>query len=117
MPSIVYLPINAAMPDLVKIGKTDSEDPQVPIDQLYNTSVPVPFECVLAVRVDEPDQVEQGLHWAFLPDRFNPRRGFFKIDPEQAVAVLKPVSGDESRLSSMRPTARSPLPSETLPTH
>ena len=82
------------MPGLVKIGKTNNDNPQVRIDQLYNTSVPVPFECVLAVRVDQPNEVEEGLHRAFHPDRFNPKREFFKIDPEQAVAVLNLIPGD-----------------------
>ena len=95
MTGIVYLLTNEAMPGLVKIGKTDADDPQVRMDQLYNTSVPVPFECVLAKRVDDQDAVEKALHKAFGPDRFNPKREFFKIDTEQAVAVLSVVAGED----------------------
>ena len=74
---IVYLLINEAMPGLVKIGKTTRNDPQLRVDELYNSSVPVPFECVLAMRVDDPSSVELALHTAFGPQRVNPRREFF----------------------------------------
>ena len=56
---IVYLLINEAMPGFVKIGKTTRSDPQVRIDELYNSSVPVPFECVLAVKVENPTGLEK----------------------------------------------------------
>ena len=92
---IVYLLINEAMPGLVKIGKTTRNDPQLRVDELYNASVPVPFECVLAMRVDDPSSVELALHTAFGPQRVNPRREFFKIDPEQAVAILRIIGSED----------------------
>ena len=61
---IIYLLTNEAMPGFVKIGKTTRKDPQVRIDELNNTSVPVPFECVLAVRVETPAGIEDALHKA-----------------------------------------------------
>ena len=95
MSGIVYLLTNEAMPGLVKIGKTTGDDPQVRMDQLYNTSVPVPFECALAVRVEEPSELEKALHKAFGPDRVNPKREFFKIDIEQAAALLRVVGKED----------------------
>ena len=92
---IVYLLINEAMPSLVKIGKTTRNDPQLRVDELYNSSVPVPFECVLAMRVDDPSSVEFALHTAFGPQRVNPRREFFKIDPEQAVVILRIIGSED----------------------
>ena len=47
---IVYLLKIEAMPSLVKIGKTIRSDTQLRVDEFYNSSVPVPFECVLASR-------------------------------------------------------------------
>ena len=91
---IVYLLKNEAMPGLVKIGKTTRNDPQLRVDELYNSSVPVPFECVLAMRVDDPSSVELALHTAFGPQRVNLKREFFKIDAEQAVAILR-IMGSE----------------------
>ncbi len=86
---IVYLLINEAMPGFVKIGKTTRSDPQVRIDELYNTSVPVPFECVLAVWVENPAELEGALHKAFASNRINPSREFFQIEPEYPMAILK----------------------------
>ncbi len=86
---IVYLLINEAMPDFVKIGKTTRSDPQVRIDELYNTSVPVPFECVLAVKVKNPTGLEKALHKAFASNRINPNREFFQIEAEQPAAILE----------------------------
>ena len=77
------------MPGLVKIGKTTNEDPKVRMSSLYSTGVPVPFECALAMKVKDSTSVERALHIAFGPNRVNPRREFFRIDPEQSVAVLK----------------------------
>ena len=86
---IVYALTNAAMPGLVKIGKTTQEDVSIRMNQLYSTGVPVPFECAYAVQVDDCHKVESALHVAFGPYRINPNREFFKIDEEQAISILK----------------------------
>jgi hypothetical protein len=86
---IVYLITNPAMPGLVKIGITTQDDVQVRLAQLYTTSVPVPFECAYASRVNDPDKVEKALHTAFGPSRINPKREYFKIDVVQALSILK----------------------------
>jgi T5orf172 domain. len=87
--SIVYVLTNPAMPGLVKIGHTGQEDTAVRLAQLYSTGVPVPFELRYACRVQNPDEVEFALHTAFGPQRVNPRREYFRIDPEQAIAILR----------------------------
>ncbi|KAF3980699.1 MAG: GIY-YIG nuclease family protein [Methylococcales symbiont of Iophon sp. n. MRB-2018] len=86
---IVYVLSNSAMPDIVKIGKTTQADVKKRMRQLYTTGVPVPFECVFAIEVTDCSKVESGLHIAFGPNRINPNREFFKIDSEQAIAILK----------------------------
>jgi hypothetical protein len=92
---IVYVLTNPAMPGLAKIGKTTQADVMVRMNQLYTTGVPVPFECVYAVEVKDCSRVESALHIAFGPSRINPSREFFKIDTEQAIAVLKLLEGVE----------------------
>ena len=89
MSGIVYLLTNPAMPGLVKIGKTTRDDPQVRMGDLYTTGVPLPFDCELAMEVDDETAVEVAFHQAFEPDRINPRREFFKIDVSQAEALLR----------------------------
>lgn len=103
MSGIVYLVVNEAMPGLVKIGKTSNADPQVRIDSLYkgNTSVPTPFECKLAMRVEKPDEVERALHTAFEPERVNPNREFFKVDVGRVQPLLK-LLGNEDVTPSVR---------------
>jgi hypothetical protein len=73
----------------VKIGRTSQEEVGTRLAQLYTTGVPVPFELKYACRVPNSDEVESALHIAFGPQRINPRREFFRIEPEQAIAILK----------------------------
>ena len=87
--SIVYVLSNAAMPDLVKIGMTASEDAEARLAQLYTTGVPFPFKLEFACRVANPDGVERALHTASAPNRVNSKREFFSIDAGQAIAILK----------------------------
>jgi hypothetical protein len=87
--SIVYVLTNPAMPGLVKIGRTSHDDASIRIAQLYSTGVPVPFTIEFAGRVPNAEEVEKALHTAFAPNRVNPKREFFRIDPEQAIAILK----------------------------
>lgn len=86
---VVYVLTNPAMPGFVKIGMTELSDVTGRLAQLYTTGVPFPFELVYACKVPNADEVEKALHRAFSPSRSNPKREFFNIDPQQAVAILK----------------------------
>lgn len=86
---IVYVLSNPAMPGLVKIGYTTQSDANTRIGQLYGTGVPVPFQLDFACKVPNAEEVERALHIAFAPQRINPKREFFRIDPGQAIAILK----------------------------
>lgn len=92
---IVYVLTNPGMPNLVKIGKTTRSDVTARMNELYSSGVPYPYECEYAVEVDDCTAVEKALHTAFQPNRVNPRREFFNIDPEQALAILKIVGGND----------------------
>lgn len=93
--SIVYVLTNPAMPGLVKIGWTASEDAAVRIAQLYSTGVPFPFKREFACRVQNAEEVERAMHRAFAPNRVNPKREFFSIEPDQAIAILKLLHVEE----------------------
>mgnify|MGYP001166814577 FL=1 len=88
MSEIVYILQNPFMPDIVKIGRTDRalEDR---MRELYNTSVPVPFECYFAVELDDSKDIENLLHQAFDDLRVNNSREFFKLSPENARVLLE----------------------------
>jgi hypothetical protein len=85
---VVYILTNPAMPGFVKIGKT-TNDIHDRLHDLYTTGVPLPFDCLYACEVDDCGLVENSLHKAFYPNRTNPKREFFEIDPEQAIVILK----------------------------
>jgi T5orf172 domain-containing protein len=85
---IVYVLTNSSMPGLVKIGKTSQDETESRVAQLYTTGVPVPFDIEYACEVSDADAVESALHQAFDPNRINPRREFFQIEPDQAIAIL-----------------------------
>ena len=87
--SFVYVLTNSAMPGLVKIGRTDGDDVSTRASQLYSTGVPFPFDLQFVCKVGNADEVESALHQAFGPSRVNPKREFFKIEPIQAIAILK----------------------------
>lgn len=88
---IVYLLTNPVMPGLVKIGMTAQEDIDKRMKELYTTGVPVPFECQFACKVKKSDcvKIEKALHTAFEPQRINANREFFRIQVEQARAILE----------------------------
>lgn len=88
---IVYLLTNPVMPGLVKIGMTTQEDIDKRMRELYTTGVPVPFECKFACKVKKRDcvKIEKALHKAFDPQRINQNREFFRINVEQAQAILE----------------------------
>ena len=88
---IVYLLTNPVMPGLVKIGMTAQKDIEKRMRELYTTGVPVPFECQFACKVKKGDcgKIEKALHAAFAPQRVNANREFFRIQVEQAKAILE----------------------------
>lgn len=89
MKGLVYLLTNPAMPGIVKIGLTTRGDMSRRLNELFTTGVPVPFDCVFACEVDNCGEVERALHIAFGPNRIHPKREFFKLEPEQPLAILK----------------------------
>lgn len=84
---IVYVLINEAMPGYTKIGRTDSLEQR--IRSLDNTSVPLPFECFYAARVNDAVFVEKQLHAAFADIRVRKNREYFEVAPERVVAALR----------------------------
>jgi hypothetical protein len=89
MLEVLYVLTNVAMPGLVNIGRTAADDVATRLGQLYSTGVPFPFDLNFACSMPNSTEVEKALNIAFAPYRINARRGFFKIEAEQAIAILK----------------------------
>ncbi len=91
MTGIVYCLENPAMPDLVKIGMTT--DLERRLRDLDGTNVPVPFECVMAVEVDDPRTAERLLHEVFDAQRVRKSREFFRVGSQHVVAAMRLTGG------------------------
>ena len=90
MSGFVYVLTNPTIPDLVKIGKTINLEERVR-SLSSHSGVPVPFEVYYSCEVSDPDKVEKHLHDGFGDHRVNPKREFFRINPERVVSILKLV--------------------------
>ena len=91
---IVYVLVNPAFEGYVKIGRTD-KDLKKRLKELDTTSVPLPFRCVFAIKVDDSAEVERLIHQAFADVRVRPRREFFEINPQRVIAALRLTSAEE----------------------
>lgn len=88
MPDKIYVLTNAAMPGIVKVGFTAQDDVETRLTQLSShAGVPLPFECYFAAEVQPGDglRIEKTLHQLFGEYRVNPKREFFRVDPEKIV--------------------------------
>lgn len=82
------------MPGIIKIGKTENSVSQR-MSELFNTSVPLPFECYYAARVNDNATVEKSFHKAFEDFRVNSSREFFKMDPYKAKIILQLLAQED----------------------
>lgn len=88
---IIYILLNEAMPGYLKIGRT--KDLVARVAALSNsTALPLPFTCAYAAKVADAAFVEQQLHIAFAPHRVSPKREFFRLPLESAIAAIRMVS-------------------------
>ena len=88
MADIVYVLTNEAMPSLIKIGLT-AESVESRLTALSShTGVPLAFECYFAAEVKNGVRIEKTLHQLFAEYRINPRREFFRLDPEKVVLAI-----------------------------
>lgn len=66
---------------------------------LDNTSVPLPFECVFAIEVENLD-TEKLVHDAFADARVRRNREFFEISPERVASALRLTGGNQVSLAA-----------------
>ena len=88
MAEIIYVLTNEAMPGLVKIGLT-TDDVSTRVAALSSaTGVPLPFECYFAAEVNDCGKLEKILHQLFSENRVNPKREFFRVEPERVILAI-----------------------------
>jgi hypothetical protein len=106
MSEFVYVLTNEAMPDMVKIGRTN--DLAGRLRELYKSGVPLPFVCHYAAEVEDTAaaiDIERKLHNLFDEDRVNRKREFFRVAPER-VAMALSIGGFKEATVSLEETAR-----------
>lgn len=87
---IVYILINEAMPDYIKIGRTT--DLEQRLRSLYRTPVPLPFEVFYACSVSDSAEIERWLFEIFDDRRVSKEREFFRVAPERVATALRRVA-------------------------
>lgn len=92
--NIVYVLTNDSIPDMVKIGFTDTTVEQRMRD-LFQTGVPTPFKCYCAYSFEEGKLIERKLHEWLRGCRVYAKREFFEIDPEAVRTMLMGLNGKE----------------------
>ena len=89
----VYIISNPVFKEgIVKIGMTTHKDYTKRIKQLYNTSVPTPFNVEFIIPHKYPQQFEKFLHNKFKKYRVSTKREFFLIEREVLEKELKLLS-------------------------
>jgi T5orf172 domain len=88
MPEMVYVLTNEVMPGLVKIGLTQDSVESRLTQLSSHTGVPLAFECYFAAEVKDGSRIERILHQLFAEYRVNPKREFFRLDPEKVVLAI-----------------------------
>lgn len=84
----VYVLSNAAMPGIVKVGRTKNlaEDCA---KKLHGTGVPLAFEIEFRAATTYSKAVEQKSHAILAQSRIAPNREFFRIAPAEAIDAVK----------------------------
>lgn len=84
----VYVLTNPAMPEIVKIGRTN-RSVEARAEELWTTGVPAPFEVYCEVKFPDCHLAEAIAHREFDEFRFSKSREFFSTEPRRVLNFLK----------------------------
>ena len=87
----LYVITSPSLPRLTKIGCTRRLNPSIRIKELSSSSLPEPFHAHCFVFSDDCFELENNIHKYFDKERVNPDREFFRIEPKEAIDVLKEI--------------------------
>ena len=87
----LYVITSPSLPGLVKLGATRRLNPTIRVKELSSSSLPEPFHAHCFVFSDDCFELENNIHKYFDKERVNPDREFFRIDPKEAIDVLKEI--------------------------
>lgn len=87
----LYVITSPSLPNLTKIGCTRRLNPSIRVKELSSSSLPEPFHAHCFVFSDDCFELENNIHKYFDKERVNPDREFFRIEPKEAIDVLKEI--------------------------
>lgn len=87
----LYVISSPSLPGLVKLGCTRRLNPALRVRELSSSSLPEPYHAHCFVFSDDCFELENNIHKYFDKERVNPDREFFKIEPKEAIDVLKEI--------------------------
>ena len=87
----LYVITSPSLPGLVKLGATRRLNPTIRVKELSSSSLPEPFHAHCFVFSDDCFELENNIHKYFDKERVNPDREFFRIEPKEAIDVLKEI--------------------------
>lgn len=87
----LYVISSPSLPGLVKLGCTRRLVPMMRVKELSSSSLPEPFKAHCFVFSDDCFELENNIHEYFDKERVNPDREFFRIEPKEAIDVLKEI--------------------------
>jgi hypothetical protein len=101
----VYILINPAFPEFLKIGRTVLEPHVRARQRSAGTGIPAPYEVAWAVRVQDCALVERHAHAKLDATRVRSNREFFRLPLDQAIAVVSEIALPHRIASPTGPTA------------
>lgn len=87
----LYIISSPSLPGLVKLGCTRRLNPTLRVRELSSSSLPEPYHAHCFVFSDDCFELENNIHKYFDKERVNPDREFFRIEPKEAIDVLKEI--------------------------
>jgi hypothetical protein len=87
----LYVISSPSLPGLVKLGATRRLNPTIRVKELSSSSLPEPYHAHCFVFSDDCFELENNIHKYFDKERVNPDREFFRIEPKEAIDVLKEI--------------------------
>ena len=87
----LYVISSPSLPGLVKLGCTRRLNPALRVRELSSSSLPEPYHAHCFVFSDDCFELENNVHKYFDKERVNPDREFFRIEPKDAIDVLKEI--------------------------
>ena len=87
----LYVISSPSLPGLVKLGCTRRLNPALRVRELSSSSLPEPYHAHCFVFSDDCFELENNIHKYFDKERVNTDREFFRIEPKEAIDVLKEI--------------------------